>query len=158
MSDTPHRQTRLVFTVWYMRLGSGGPALLITLLLLVIGLTQPQAEGRFLSVFLGVPMAVIAYRGCRTATVIVDHEGVTVRTFARTRMLRWDTISGFHPEVGTVGANPFPRTFLVIDFRNGRHWSVREFNGWGRGTHAAHVRRVVSDLNGILATRGLQAP
>ncbi len=102
-------------------------------------------------------MAVITYRGCRTATVVVKPHGIVVRTFAQTRLLRWAALSGFRTEVGTVGANPFPRTFLVADFKNDTHWRIREFNGWGRGNHAAHVRRVASDLNGILTARGVQA-
>jgi hypothetical protein len=72
--------------------------------------------------------AWFAYRGVTGGKVVVTHDGVTTRSFLRTRHYPADSLSGAEVRVGQTGPNGFGRQYLVLRRADGGQVAFKELN------------------------------
>jgi hypothetical protein len=103
-------------------------------------------------VFSGIVLVAclfLAYRGRRSATILVNSSGVVVRTLLRTRRFDWSVIAEFTTRDQPVGI--WTRTVLIMKFTSGRRLKVTEFNGSPSAPSGSNeVAATAEDLNGYL--------
>jgi len=105
----------------------GGVALSTMASMLVGGaVTSSVTAAQIFGAVTGLPTAALAVRGFRSCTLLIDEDGVTVRTLLRRRRWSLDQVLGATIETGYVGM--YERSFLVIHLINGRVYECREIN------------------------------
>jgi hypothetical protein len=113
----------------------------------LLGLAQ-LADGRPVAagsrIFGGCLLAAgvwFAWRGYRSATVIVERGRVVTRSFLRSSSYRTADLVGADVEVGQTGFNGFGREYLVLELADGSRRAFKELNA--RPTHPPEESTVV---------------
>jgi hypothetical protein len=94
--------------------------------LLGSAVTSSVTAAQIFGVATGLPLAVIAVRGFRSSTLLIDEDCVTVRTLLRRRRWSLDQILGGSIETGYVGM--YERRFPVLHLVGGGAYECREIN------------------------------
>lgn len=84
---------------------------------------------------------VFAYRGLRSATVLVTPTEVELRGFARTRHVTIGELSQVVVAIGRTGMNGFGREYLVLHRSDGTQLAFKELNAKPTKTADTVVQR-----------------
>lgn len=120
-------ETRPVrFHRWHPSLLMGMGMSVSALGLLGSAVSTSVTAAQIFGVAAGLPVAVMAVRGFRSSTLLIDDDCVTVRTLLRRRRWSLEQILRASVEAGYVGM--YDRRFPVIHFVDGRFYECREIN------------------------------
>ena len=113
---------------------------------------RPNALGALaLGIAGSVVLAVVLVRTLRSGTLIASHDGVILRTVARTRRCAWSDIRSFEEEIRLVGMNSYRRRMLVIYQAGGKGYACIELNQSPRRT-PDRIADMARRLNGMKAS------
>ena len=114
------------FHRWHPSLLMGVGMSVFALGLLGSAVSSSVTAAQIFGVATGLPLAVIAVRGFRSSTLLINEDCVTVRTVLRRRQWSLDQILSASVETGYVGM--YERRFPAIHLIDGRVYECREIN------------------------------
>lgn len=116
---------------------------------------RPNALGALaLGIAGSVVLAVVLVRTLRSGTLIASHDGVILRTVARTRRWACSDIRSFEEEIRLVGMNSYRRRMLVIYQADGKGYACIELNQSPRRTpdRIADMARRLNDMKASVSS------
>jgi hypothetical protein len=106
----------------------GGLAFSVVVMLLAVSGFIADDSSRIFSALLFLFGLAFGIRSVVSSLVIVSHDGVTTRSFLRTRHFSFSDLRWVDVVVGWTGPTGFRREHLVFHLVNGEDYALRDFN------------------------------